>query len=105
MTENVFELRFGFSGNEKDQKKIDRDELLTRMVNSRMKRIRIMGLLIDEANKRKTAFMVWGVHSDLIDYRRQAKLMQDIVILAQEKNLLAEMQGKKKFIKVGEIER
>lgn len=49
--------------------------------------------------------MVWGVHSDLIDYRRQAKVMQDIVILAQEKNLLAEMQGKKKFIQVGEIER
>ena len=31
--------------------------------------------------------------------------MQDIVILVQEKNLLSEMQKRKNFTKVGEIER
>ena len=49
--------------------------------------------------------MTWGLHSDLIDERKRVRVMQDIVILVQEKNLLAEMQGKKNFILVGEIER
>ena len=31
-------------------------------------------------------------------------MTQDVVILLQEKNLLMEMQGRKNFIKVGEIE-
>lgn len=48
--------------------------------------------------------MVWGVHSDLIDYRRVVRVAQDVVILLQEKNLLSEMQGRKDFIKVGDIE-
>ena len=34
---------------------------------------------------------MWGVHSDLIDVRRQVKISQDIVILIQEKNLLYEL--------------
>jgi hypothetical protein len=61
--------------------------------------------LIKESNDRKTQLMVWGVHSDLIDLRKLVKLMQDIVILLQEKNLLFEIQGKKDYVKVGEIER
>ena len=32
MTENIFNLRFGFDGNQKMAEKIDRDELLTRML-------------------------------------------------------------------------
>ena len=31
--------------------------------------------------------------------------MQDIVILLQEKNLILEIQGRKNFVAVGEIER
>ena len=41
----------------------------------------------------------------MIDARRKVRIMQDIVILVQEKNLLSEMQKRKNFIKVGEIER
>ena len=61
--------------------------------------------LIKLSNDRKTQLMIWGIHSDLIDIRREVKLTQDVVILLQEKNLLSEMQGKKNFVKVGEIER
>ena len=32
MTENIFSLRFGFEGNQKMVKKIDRDELLAKML-------------------------------------------------------------------------
>ena len=105
MTENVFNLRFGFNGDTKAAQKLDRDELLMRMLNSRLKRIRIVETLLKVSNERKTQLMVWGVHSDLIDHRRLVKVMQDIVILLQEKNLMLEMQGKKNFKKVGEIER
>ena len=91
MTENVFELRLGAQGNQKQIKMIDREELLIRMHKSRLKRIRMVELLINESNDRKTKLMVWGVHSDLIDTRRLVKVYQDIVILLQEKNLLAEM--------------
>lgn len=76
-----------------------------RMLNSRLKRIRIVEKLIKVSNERKTQLMVWGVHSDLMDMRKIVRLKQDIVILLQEKNLLAEMQGKKVYVKVGEIER
>ena len=41
----------------------------------------------------------------MIDHRKLVKVKQDIVILLQEKNLMLEMQGKKNFKKVGEIER
>jgi len=75
------------------------------MLQSRHKRIRMVEALIKESNDRKTQLMVWGVHSDLIDLRKLVKLMQDIVILLQEKNLLFEIQGKKDYVKVGEIER
>jgi len=61
--------------------------------------------LINVTVERRALLNVWGVHSDLIDLRRQVKLTQDIVILVQEKNLLFEMQGSKNFIKVGDIER
>ena len=104
MTENIFNLRFGFDGNQKMVQKIDRDELLMRMLESRLKRIRIVDKLIAISNHRKTQLMVWGVHSDLIDYRRVVRASQDVVILLQEKNLLLEMQGRKNFVKVGDIE-
>ena len=78
---------------------------MLRMLSSRLKRIRIVETLLKVSNERKTQLMVWGVHSDLIDHRKLVKVKQDIVILLQEKNLMLEMQGKKNFKKVGEIER
>ena len=54
MTENIFLLRFGFDGNQKLVQKIDRDELLMRMLQSRLKRIRIVDELITISNQRKT---------------------------------------------------
>ncbi len=105
MTENIFNLRFGHQDNAKAVQRLDREELLMRMLNSRLKRIRIVEKLIKVSNERKTQLMVWGVHSDLMDLRKIVRLKQDIIILLQEKNLLAEMQGKKNYIKVGEIER
>ena len=105
MTDNIFQLRFGFSGDQKTAKQLDRDELLLRMMNSRMKRIRMVQKLIKFSNDRKTELLVWGLHSDLIDYRKRVKVMQDIVILVQEKHLLLEVSGSKKYVQVGNIER
>ena len=104
MTENIFQLRFGFYGNQRMAKKLDRDELLMRMLQSRLKRIRIVNKLIKISSERRYKLLVWGLHSDLIDYRRLVRVMGDIVILLQEKNLIYEMHGRKNFIKVGEIE-
>ena len=98
MTDNIFQLRFGFSGDQKTAKQLDRDELLLRMLNSRMKRIRMVQKLIKFSNDRKTELLVWGLHSDLIDYRKRVKVMQDIVILVQEKHLLLEVGGAKKYV-------
>ena len=105
MTENIFMLRFGFDSDQKVSIKIDREELLAKMLQSRLKRIRIVERLIKVSNERKAWLSVWGLHSDLIDYRRLVRLMQDIVILLQEKNLLIEMRGGKNYTKVGEVER
>ena len=104
MTENIFMLRFGFESDQKAVQRLDRDELLAKMLQSRIKRIRIVDRLIKISNERKIQLSVWGLHSDLIDYRRLVRAYQDIVILLQEKNLLIEMRGGKNFIRVGEIE-
>ena len=82
MTENIFQLRFGFASNKNTVKKLDRDELLLRMLNSRLKRIRMVQKLIKFSNDRKTELMVWGLHADLIDFRKVVKVTQDVVILA-----------------------
>ena len=44
------------------------------------------------------------MHADLLDFRKLTRIMTEVVILLQEKNILAEAQGKK-FVKVGMIER
>ena len=75
-----------------------------RMLQSRLKRIRIVNNLLKISGERRYKLLVWGVHSDLIDARRLVRVMGDIVILVQEKNLIFEMHGRKNFIKVGEIE-
>jgi len=104
MTENIFMLRFGFEKRQKDEIKLDRDELLARMLKSRLKRIRIVDKLITISNERNRWLNVWGLHSDLFDLRKVIRVTQDIVILLQEKNLISEMNGYKNYIKVGEIE-
>lgn len=105
MTDNIFMLRFGFEKRNKDAGKIDRDELLLRMLKSRHKRIRIVESLIATSILYNRELSQWGLHSDLIDARKITAVVQDIVILLQEKNLLAELQGQEDFIKVGEVER
>eukprot|EP00354_Favella_ehrenbergii_P009194 CAMPEP_0170473794 /NCGR_PEP_ID=MMETSP0123-20130129/15644_1 /TAXON_ID=182087 /ORGANISM="Favella ehrenbergii, Strain Fehren 1" /LENGTH=127 /DNA_ID=CAMNT_0010743059 /DNA_START=242 /DNA_END=625 /DNA_ORIENTATION=+ len=105
MSENIFSLRFGFDNRNKEADRIDREELLARMLSSRLKRIRIVERLIKISHERKRVLNVWGLHSDLMDARKVAGLSQDVVILLQEKNLLSELQGDEDFIQVGEIRR
>lgn len=81
MTENIFMLRFGFDGDKKAAAKLDREELLLRMLQSRLKRIRMVDMLIKVSMERRIQLSVWGVHSDLIDARRLVRVTQDIVIL------------------------
>ncbi len=81
MTENIFNLRYGHTDNAKQVQRLDREELLMRMLNSRLKRISIVEKLIKVSNERKTQLMVWGVHSDLMDLRKIVRLKQDIIIL------------------------
>lgn len=61
------------------------------MLLSRLRRIRIVEKLIRLSHERYRKLSVWGLHSDLIDYRRLVTITQDVVILLQEKNLLAEL--------------
>mmetsp|Transcript_27201 Transcript_27201/g.33834 ORF Transcript_27201/g.33834 Transcript_27201/m.33834 type:complete len:94 (+) Transcript_27201:120-401(+) len=93
MTENIFNLRFGHAENKETQKKLDREELLATMYGSRLKRIRVVEKLLKVASQQKYELMTWGVHSDLLDLRKMGRAMTDVVVLLQEKNLLAEMLG------------
>lgn len=70
MTENIFMLRFGFEKRQKDEIKLDRDELLARMLKSRLKRIRIVDKLIKISKERNTWLNVWGLHADVFDLRK-----------------------------------
>ena len=84
---------------------MDREQLLLKMLNSRQKRIRILEKLIKAAREISIEGLTWGNHSELIDTRLKVRAVQDVVILLQEKNLLAELNGSSNYIKVGEIER
>jgi len=42
MTDNIYNLRYDHPGNEKEKKKMERDELLKGMINARNKRMRVM---------------------------------------------------------------
>lgn len=53
MSENIFNLRFGHEHSNEHQQRLDREELITRMVNSRQKRIRIVEKLFKIANAHK----------------------------------------------------
>lgn len=46
----------------------------------------------------------WGVHSAIISCVQKLRILADIVVLAQEKNLLDEYYGSKTYKKVGLIE-
>ena len=74
------------------------------MLKSRQKRIRILERLVKESKQRAIENLTWGNHSELIDVRLKVRTVQDIVVLLQEKHLLAEMNGSSNYIKVGEIE-
>ena len=56
------------------------------------------------AKEHQVQLSTWGLHSDLVTCRLKIRSMNDIVVLLQEKNLLAEMRGAKKYTVVGEIE-
>ena len=45
------------------------------------------------------------MHSDIVGYQMKVRIIQDVVVLLQEKNLLDEVARKPGYIKVGEIER
>ena len=49
-------------------------------------------------------FTTYGLHSDVVGIQRKVRVLQDVVVLLQEKNLLDEVANKKGYIKVGEIE-
>ena len=49
-------------------------------------------------------FTTYGLHSDMVGITRKVRILQDVVVLLQEKNLLDEVANKKDYIKVGEIE-
>ena len=105
MSENIFNLRFGHAHSQEHQHRLDREELIIRMINARQKRIRIVERLFEVANAHRYQLSTWGLHADLFDMRKLVRPLNDIVILLQEKNLIAQMSGKKIYIEVGEIER
>ena len=61
--------------------------------------------MVTQSKDRAVENLTWGNHSELISVRMRVRVAQDIVILLQERNLLAEMNGSSNYIKVGEIER
>lgn len=60
--------------------------------------------LLSKALDRSVMLNEWGVHSAIISCTQKLRILSDIVVLAQEKNLLDEYYGSKTFKKVGVIE-
>ena len=74
------------------------------VVQQRESKIKIIKYLIGRAIDRNAQLSEWGVHSAIISTTQKLRILSDIVVLAQEKNLLDEYYGSKNFKKVGVIE-
>ena len=105
LSENIFVLRFGFKDNEQAVRRGEKDYLLLKMLNQRQRKIKIVEKLLKQAKISSEEMATYGLHSDLVGYQRIVRILQDVVVLLQEKNLLDEVRGAKDYIKVGEIER
>ena len=74
------------------------------MLSQREKKIQQVQKLLKQAKQMNEEFTTYGLHSDVVGIQRKVRVIQDVVVLLQEKNLLDEVANKKDFIKVGEIE-
>ena len=105
LAENVFEMKYGVKGSDDALKRKDREYMLDAMLANRLRKIQQVQLMYREAKERKEKLLEWGWHAEAVGHQQRIRVLQDIVVLLQEKNLLAEVQGAAKFTRVGEIER
>ena len=103
LTENIVELRYGDHLKPKDSES-EYTRLMKEIVKKREGKIKIIKYLISRALERNAELSEWGVHSAIISSVQKLRILSDIVVLAQEKNLLDEFYGNKSFKKVGVIE-
>ena len=104
LSENIFTLRYGFQTRKTSIKRMTFDEVLVRVLANRSKKLRAVELLLRQAKQRNDLFSEWGRHSETLATQKKVRILSDIVVLCQEKNLLLEAHGAPEFIKVGEIE-
>ena len=75
------------------------------MLESRTKKMRVVEKLLKVAKQHQYELSEYGLHSDLNGLGKINRVLTEVVVLLQEKNLLIEVSGKKNFVKVGVKER
>ena len=60
--------------------------------------------LFKKLTDRSAELNTWLLHSEIVCYSMKVRVCEDIVVLLQHKNLIAEYNGRR-FIKVGVIEK
>ena len=81
LTDNIYNLRFGYKENSYVENKNSRRAQLTRVLTRRTIRIDQINELIKQANLRSAQIMTWGIHSDVVAYQQKIRIMEDIVRL------------------------
>ena len=104
LTDNIFMLRFGFKDSVNVIRKVNHEDQLIRMVYKRERRIKVIENLIKQAKDRGMEIATWLLHSNVVALGMKVRVLEDIVLLCQEKNLYLEATGATNFVKVGVIE-
>ena len=105
LAENVTNIKAGLKDNSIRQR-TDREQMLDAMLATREQKIKQITALTKQAKIRNDELEGdWGWHSEKVALRQIVRVLQDVVVLCQEKHFLAELLGAQKYVKVGEIER
>jgi hypothetical protein len=103
LTDNIYQLRLG-NQDQPHPYVSEYNQILQEICVRREAKIKIIKFLLTKAGERNVLLNEWGVHSQIISVTQKLRIIADIVVLAQEKNLLDEYYGVPGFKKVGVVE-
>ena len=104
LTDNIFQLCFGFVDNVNVKQNISYLNKLSKNFVSIAKTVEIFGGTVQKLKDRSAELNTWLLHSEIVCYQMKVRVCEDIVVLLQHRNLIAEYNGRR-FIKVGVIEK
>ncbi len=86
------------------QHTMSNQDKLFKILKRQQRRLKGLEELYKKMADKAAELNTWLLHSEIVCYSMKVRVCEDIVVLLQQKNLIAEYNGRR-FIKVGVIEK